>query len=281
MITLLLGLFIVLFAMSSIDAKQFDNVKRSLAQTFNGEVLEEPGSVLPGSNGVQDPTAASDTPTTTVEEIENASRTTAARFDKEQSKLRDVAKELRLANDVQVVRTERGIAIRLAGDALFEPGSYAIRPEMREGLVTIERELAAFGHPIEIGGHTDGQPFDGEFGNMGLSTSRANAVHKLFLELKYPVDKMTTKGFAAIMPVVQPKYPKESVRANRRIEITILEPGSGDGFPNDAAKNAATREAKASLNAAQPSVAEVDKALDESFDDGLVDELAITSAEIG
>jgi chemotaxis protein MotB len=279
MITLLLGLFIVLFAMSSIDAKQFDNVKRSLAQTFSGEVLEEPGGVLPGATGVLDPNAASDTQAQAIVEMDNASRTSAQRFDEETKQLEQLAKQLNLGNDVQVVRNQVGIQVRLAGDALFESGSWELKPGMKDKLKEIEREMAAFGHPIEIAGHTDGVPYAGQWGNLGLSQNRAAAVYSYFADLGYPPSLMEAVGFADTRPIKPPPTPNASIAANRRIEITILEPAAKDGFANltsterivaiDTAPN--TRPAPIDPSAS------VKAEIDAQFPDPLVSELAQTA----
>ena len=224
-ITLLLGLFIVLFAMSTIDAKQFDNVKRSLSQTFNGAVLTESGGVLPGSTGAMDANTAAPTPSAV--QIQEAVRTTAKTFDREAEQLRQLVKESGLGNDVQVVRNEQGILIKLRGDALFDPGSWAIRPSFQDKLERVEQELQQFGRPIKITGHTDGQPYgDGQWGNRGLSTNRANEVAKFFESLGYPGARIEVSGMGANKPAVDPPTPTASVPKNRRIEITVLAPAA-------------------------------------------------------
>lgn len=284
MITLLLGLFIVLFAMSSIDAKQFDNVRRSLSQTFNGQVLEEPGSVLPGSNDVLDPSNPSDAPTTEAIEIENATRMTAQRFEQETRRLDQLAKQLNLGNDVQVTRNERGIVVRLAGDALFESGKWDIKPGVTAQLTKIERELQAFNHPIEIAGHTDGAPYDGQWGNYGLGNNRALAVHALFRDLGYPEARMQATTYGATRPVKQPPTPTTPMRENRRIEITVLEPGADDGFANLSAKEQqlAVRSPRTARSSTPTPAERVDAELQREFAGGdIVEELAGTSRAVG
>lgn len=278
MITLLLGLFIVLFAMSSVDAKKFDNVKRSLAETFRGSVLEESGGVLPGSNGVLDPTAPSQAETDSAVSIDDATRRSAERFHAQTKQLEQMAKQLNLGNDVDVARNEIGIQISIAGDALFPSGSYQLAsPGIRDELTRIARELGRFGAPIRIEGHTDGAPMNGEFGNQGLSSNRALAVWKFFRDRGFPVTRMETVAKGASSPKVQPPYPTASVPANRRIEIIVLEPGAQDGFDNDAA-DAASSSRTAAPRSATPK-AQVDRAIDEEF--AIVAELAATGKGIG
>ena len=291
MITLLLGLFIVLFAMSSINAKQFDNVRRSLSQTFKGSVLEEAGGVLPGSSGTLDPTAANQDPDATVlARLQQASNATDSRFDAEAKRLESVSKQSSMGNDVEITRNERGITVRLAGDSLFDSGSSELKPDVRTQLEKIVLEMKAFGSPIEIEGHTDGQPFDGEWGNWGLSSDRANEVVKFFVQRGFPGEKLRSVGHADTKPLVKPSSPNDANARNRRIEIHILEPSANDPRAEEAvraaaARSAAERAAKAATppSAARPTTARTDAVatqLQTEVDEGIVAQLADTSKAV-
>ena len=275
MITLLLGLFIVLFAMSTIDAKQFDNVKRSLSQTFNGAVLDGSGDVLDGSSGALDPNASTAAPTPSAVQLNEAARQTAARFQKQERQLTKLVKETGLGNDVKVTTSERGIKINLAGDALFESGSWEIRPSFRDKLIRIERQLAAFGHPIEIAGHTDGQPFPG--GNRLLGWNRAEAVYQLFVEQGYAPERIETVSWGDDKPLTKPQNTREPNARNRRIEITVLQPAADSPLSEtERIAKLATQSQEitpASIEKARP----VDAALDAEFDPAIIEELADTS----
>jgi len=289
MITLLLGLFIVLFAMSSVDDSKFDNVRRSLAQTFKGSVLEESGGVLPGSDGVMDPTDANQTPdNTVVQQLELASNATRKRFNDEEGDLKRLVKQANLQKDVSITRTERGIVVRLAGDALFDTGSSALRPAMASKLERVAKELKAFGSPIEITGHTDGQRFNSRYGNWGLSGDRAQEVRLLFHTHGFPDGLMRVSGVADTQPLVPPSRPNQSIEKNRRIEITILEPGADDASYERMADKAAAEAAKANAVAptskrpssstqSEPTAKQRAQA---EVDEGIVEQLASTSKAV-
>lgn len=281
MITLLLGLFIVLFAMSSIDAKQFDNVKRSLAETFKGSVFEESGGAMPGANGALDPNASTAAPATTAMQVNQAARQTAARFQQQEQQLKGLVKQSGLGNDVKVVTNERGIQINLAGDALFEPGSWEIKPSFREKLVRIERQLEAFGHPIEITGHTDGQPWQGGT-NRELGALRALAVYDLFRAQDYADDKMKVVSMGEADPAKAPQNARTSNKWNRRIEITVLQPAA-DVAMTDIERTAALAENAAAAPGAKPAAPKpVEAELAREFEgSSLITELATTSKAAG
>ncbi|MCB0879537.1 MAG: flagellar motor protein MotB [Thermoleophilia bacterium] len=268
MITLLLGLFIVLFAMSTIDARKFDNVKRSLAQTFNGAVLDGSGDVFDGSNGVLDPTSPSQAQVDSTVTFDEATRNTNQQFNQETQQLQQLVNQSGLGNDVKVTRNEVGIEVELAGDALFEPGSWALKqPGILDKLKRIERHMAAFDHPIRIIGHTDGVPYPGEWGNWGLSTNRAQAVAKYFRDLGFADTRMEVMGKGATDPAVKPPTPTASVAKNRRIEIIILEPGADDPVQNlTPAQVAATSPNAVTSRSTAPTAAEqVDAQLGNEF----------------
>jgi chemotaxis protein MotB len=253
MITLLLGLFIVLFAMSSVDARKFDHVRQSLAQTFKGSVLEESGGVLPGSSGVLDPVAANNSPDNTQIALrEKASNATEKTYKQEQAEFEQLVKEAKLDKDIQVVPNERGFTISLAGDAFFDTGKSQIRPEAKKKLTGVAAELIQFNRKIAIVGHTDATPFGDRMGNQRLSADRANAVFEYLWDAgMQPVD-MKTEAYGATRPKVEyKKGGTRNVPANRRIEILVLAPGADDaGLPNAKDISTAVQRGKAQEAAA-------------------------------
>lgn len=231
MITLLLGLFIVLFAMSSIDAKKFDHVRRSLSQTFKGDVLQNPGDVLNGSSGVLNPEAANQsTDGSVVARLQQASDAQEARYEQQSQQIEQQATEAGLGNDTKVTNNQRGIVVSLAGDALFASGSSQLKPEVRAKLTKLERQLESFGREIEIAGHTDGAPYPHPGGNWRLSADRALSVVTFFLDQGYPPKLIKPAFYGDTRPVQAPPNgnPGASIAKNRRIEITILAPGADD-----------------------------------------------------
>lgn len=242
MITLLLGLFIVLFAMSSIDAKQFDNVRRSLSQTFNGEIMDSPGAVLDGSTGALDPEAANlrsaDALVTSREESSDAVN---HGFAAEQARLETAVRQQGLQGKVDVAMTERGIIVRLSGDAFFRSGSAELRPSVERGLRTIATDVLDNRRQIAIEGHTDGAPIGTtQFpDNETLSWARANSVYRFFAERGVPRTRMETRAYADTRPLVKPPFRIAPMARNRRVEIMILAPGANAGadVPRTRARN--------------------------------------------
>jgi hypothetical protein len=87
---------------------------------------------------------------------------------------------------------------------------------------------------------------------------------------------MRVVGYGESRPAVRPPTREADVPKNRRIEITILEPGADDNMPGVGPR---TRSPQVSSAAASvdPAV-EVDRALDAEFEElTIADQLALTS----
>src|SRR3954471_23211017 len=64
MMTLLFCLFMVLFAISSVNTSKFESLKRSLAESFNGQILSGGQAVMEKGSSSEETAAASPTPPT-------------------------------------------------------------------------------------------------------------------------------------------------------------------------------------------------------------------------
>lgn len=227
MITLLLALFIVLFAMSSIEPQRFENLRRTLSQTFQGQILDEPGGIAPGATGVLDPSSPSANAARQVARLQaETAREVGRGLATTEQRLTKQAKAAGLGGKVQVQTTERGIVIRLAGDGFFDSGSARIKPGLRTKLVRIADELRAESRPISVEGHTDGQPMYGGGSNLRLSLDRAAAVYEVLRGSGIPGSELSARGYAEFQPLVEPRTPTEPVAENRRVEIVVLAPGA-------------------------------------------------------
>lgn len=229
MITLLLALFILLFAMSTIDVVRFDALRRTLAQSFRGQVLDSPGRVATGSQSVLDPSAPSQSPQRTAFQLQKeAQSVTGAAFQKEKDTLDRYVASQKLQSKVDVVSTQRGIVIRLAGDAFFQSGSAALNPRMEQVMRHIAADLRSGRRQLSIEGHTDGQPIStAQFpDNLVLSSARAITIYRFLQGESIDRHRMRVVGYADTKPVVDPDFAEQAVARNRRVEIVVMSSGS-------------------------------------------------------
>lgn len=115
-------------------------------------------------------------------------------------------------------------AILDAGSIVFRAGSAEIDPASRGVIAAIADVLRSCpGAAFEVAGHTDsqGDPDD----NQELSEARARAVRDALEAEDLPLIELGARGYGAERPVAENET-AEGRRANRRIELTLAEPGA-------------------------------------------------------
>jgi chemotaxis protein MotB len=247
MMTLLMVLFIVMFAISQVDQKKFMALKTGLSAGFGEPVavmygadklLDVGGSVapdsvnLPGSSGGRKSTIdlSRDVDAAKVAQLANA--TSKAQVAQEVAKLAKAQQDLKkalakagLAKGATFRFDERGLVVTIATDkVLFASGGALLLPEGRKILDVLAPTLKKMPNRLSIDGHTNNIPIStGQFpSNWELSTDRATGVLRYLASSAHlPPDRMSATGFADTHPLLSPKDPR-SVSVNRRVEIVVL-----------------------------------------------------------
>ncbi len=122
---------------------------------------------------------------------------------------------------VDVVRTAKGFKLQLLARHFFDPGSVTVtRGALRE-LDQVAGLLKDLGKPINIQGHTDSIPPEGDRSNWEISSLRATNVLRYFLRNHgFPASTLSASGYADTRPIAS--NGSESGRMlNRRIEIHV------------------------------------------------------------
>jgi chemotaxis protein MotB len=249
MMTLLMVLFIVMFALSEVNQKKFDVFKAGLHAGFGSpqtmlagghDVLDAGGAVAPdspqtpgmtdGGTGGTNANSWKDVSQGRVGQLVTA--TQEAQLRQEVDNLRAAKKALQAA----LVRAglphgatfrfdERGLVVTIATDkVLFDSGSAVLRPQGRRILDALTPTLAALPNRISVDGHTNRLPIaTPQFpSNWELSTDRATGVLRYLAGPgRVPVARMSATGYADTMPLLPRSDPRALV-ANRRVEIVVL-----------------------------------------------------------
>lgn len=170
MITQVLIFFVLLFSLSSVDAKKFDiamfSLQESLGILDGGKVLIK-GDFLEGGE-------VGDLSSSLKEEQE---------LNRLQRSLKEIIKDNELAG-VQISKDERGLTIRFVEGVLFDSGKAYLKEDAKIILDKIVPVLKTSHHHLRVEGHTDNLPIHTrEFpSNWELSTTRAVNVVKYFVE---------------------------------------------------------------------------------------------------
>ncbi|MGN7470710.1 flagellar motor protein MotB [Brevibacillus sp. SAFN-007a] len=231
LLTLLLALFIVLFASSEMDAKKFDQMVRSFNVALNGGVgvLDQPSPVPLDPNMMQQTIhkgaqEAERQKTEEEKKLEEAIRKETEDLKKLQTQLEGYIQQNQLQDKLQTKLTEEGLLITILDNALFDSGSAVLKPEARK----LASEMAAMlvPHPkkVTVTGHTDNVPIHRpEFpSNWDLSAKRSVNFLKVLLENKnLDPTKFSATGMGEYHPVA-PNTTAEGRAKNRRVEVAIL-----------------------------------------------------------
>jgi chemotaxis protein MotB len=246
MITLLMALFIIMWAISSVNISKFDELKQSLHSAFSGKILPSNTSILQGS------TAPFQQPGTPVQPITpsatllrmpsiaaqiNASISQAAAKQDEEN-LQRIAQQVRtyaeqhgFSQDVKETIDERGLVVRLLTDkVLFASGDAVLQVRAYPLLGEISTLLVAPSIPnkVRVEGNTDNVPIHSSRypSNWELSSARADAVLEFLLAHGVSASRLSSAGYGAENPVAS----NESTggrAVNRRVEVVILRRAKG------------------------------------------------------
>lgn len=205
MITLMLALFIILFAMSTISRVKFQAFAKLVSGGFDNQwsVNQPPNG---GVNGRENFNAASNVPAI-------------------QRELQRYVERNHLQSQVQVRMDHRGLVITLLSDkAYYDSGSAGLRPQTKKILDEVDVFLRKNDNLIRVEGNTDDVPIaTATFpSNWELSTARAVNVVRYLVERKHlDPTRISAAGYGQYHPRTDNSTPQER-QQNRRVDVVLL-----------------------------------------------------------
>ncbi|MGZ4545057.1 MAG: flagellar motor protein MotB [Blastococcus sp.] len=253
MVTLLMCLFIVLFAMSQVDKAKFAALASGLSQSFGAPITARPGTTPQGSavlDALPAPVniAAGIAPKQNVaqSEVDAAAAKAAAQ------RAQRVAAEAKTAYDnLAAARAkidsaltaagykgaaryqidERGLVVHIVADAvLFDAEKADLRPEGRRILTAVAPTLTNLPNMLRVEGHANSLPVDpnGPWpSNWELSAYRATTVLRFLSSDGVPQQRMYAAGYGSTQPLVPDSNPA-ALTVNRRVDIVVLSNASAE-----------------------------------------------------
>ncbi|MFN8201168.1 MAG: flagellar motor protein MotB [Solirubrobacteraceae bacterium] len=227
MVTLLMALFIVLFAIANVNTSKYDALKTSLSDAFSGKVLPGNDSIVDGA-----PSAALAKVLPAGAGSGEATKATAdqaaARENDELRKLKEridaEARRRGLTGRLQTRVERRGLVITILTDRLlFDSGQAALRSEGAGLLSSIGAVLRQErSHQVVVEGYTDTVPIRSERfpSNWELSTARASTVVRALMAARVTPQRLTASGRAYLDPVASNRTETGRSR-NRRVQIVL------------------------------------------------------------
>jgi chemotaxis protein MotB len=202
LVTLLLALFIVLYAAS--DRERAIKIASAISAQFKETTTQAtppPGppsssGVLPGSDSLVG---------------------TQASFD------RALAGNKDLRDRTRISLTERGLVVSLTEAGFFAPGDHGIRSDAFSLLDALADVLNASTVQVRVEGHTDSLPISTSRypSNWELSSARATTVLSHLIKRGVQTSRVSVAGFAGERPIADNATP-EGRAMNRRVDLVIL-----------------------------------------------------------
>lgn len=247
LMTLLLAVFIVLFAVSQVDETKTEKMAESFRESMivgggAGVFSGEGTSVIPmipnqtgtgegeqeGDGGTASEDAAQSEQTqsnVSQEELENfLGQYEMGNLQDLQLKLDKLFQGEGMNTAITTHIDTRGLVISLNNTILFESGSAVIKTENEDTLFQLAAAINSLDNYIRIEGHTDNRPINTKTypSNWELSTARAASVVRLFIDkCNVAPEKVVAVGYGEYKPIAD-NDTEEGRAKNRRIDIIIL-----------------------------------------------------------
>jgi chemotaxis protein MotB len=252
MVTLLMVLFIVLFAISQVDKAKYEELATGLAASFGGPVTVVSGtanepSVLDGGAAPVDIESAIGPPQdveresvdqaaaqAAAERAQRVAAEAASAYDDLAAAQAQIEAALAAAGHAGAARyeiDERGLVVHIVADAvLFDAEEAVLRPQGRQILDAVAPTLNGLPNPLGIEGHanhlpvTPGGPWPS---NWELSGYRASTVLRYLAAEGVPEPRMAATGHSSTRPLV-PETDPNALSVNRRVDIVVLSTASAE-----------------------------------------------------
>jgi chemotaxis protein MotB len=266
LLTLLLAFFVVLYAISAVDAGKFHALSDSMVAAFgnagSGRPLEI-GEVGYDASGIADAQARTlapldiyfglaDLPTGEIAPVRTDARVeaqapttpaanealAAPQPDDRLSAIADIAdrletslKDLICDDVIKVKREAYWLEIQINTQLLFPSGSATLAASARPVLADVADTLVGRPVRIHVEGHTDNVPIASETfpSNWELSSARAASVVHLFAREGVDPRRMVAMGYGEFAPIASNATAAGRAQ-NRRVTVMILPQPSDDGL---------------------------------------------------
>ncbi|HKU34163.1 MAG TPA: flagellar motor protein MotB [Paenarthrobacter sp.] len=217
MVTVLMCMFIVLFAMSSVDQIKFEKLRNSLATGFGTEISQKvdtaSGVVVPGELTTAKGEGFSPLDLAT----EEVNKLTAL-----QGAMQGQLQSAGLDKNVEFVVGERGLTVKLVGSqTFFQPDMPDLTPKAVQILNAIAPTVVGSGLEVMIEGHA-AKGYTAYASTWELSAARSVNVLRYFVDQSgMPPDRIGAVAFGAARQVTDDST-EELMELNRRVDVVLV-----------------------------------------------------------
>jgi chemotaxis protein MotB len=236
MMTLLFCLFMVLFAISSVNTSKFEALSKALQDAFSGRILSGGKAVMQTGNDTQPAKPGVEPPLPAITPLQAIANTAVQHEASKESKKEDedfkllkqrideLVRKQGLTGKVETTVRKRGLVVELLTDnVFFDSGQAVLKPpavnllDKLGGVLRAEQE-----HPIVVEGHTDSQPIaTAQYpSNWELSGARASAVIRAFVSDGVARGRVSGALYGAEKPTASNATAQGRSR-NRRVDVIL------------------------------------------------------------
>ncbi|MEI8390126.1 MAG: OmpA family protein [bacterium] len=241
-VTMLLALFMVLYALSQLDISHMKTFSNSLGRAFERNSkktdtnLDEKSRLLKSFKttkiNIYTDRESLQTQDNSSKELNKQLSSFGNKINSESANFEEIRKTIKNkfndTKNINIIREPRGLLIRLNDTVLFDKGSDIIKNNALNILDKIAVVLKNEPNSIRIEGHTDNLPVktDKFPSNWELSTARATNIVKYLVERHlFNPGKLSVAGYGEYMPISDNNTEKGREN-NRRVDIVVLSSSS-------------------------------------------------------
>lgn len=228
LITLLLALFVVLYAVSTINEGKYRVLSDSLTAAFRGTPSTLTPLQMGGGAGNQPPQTIVGLAPSQALKLPNPTRSGAEQLP---ITLRKMADEVEAAmapliedNLISVKRNALWVEVDIKSEILFDSGSAEMSPKAIPILEQLGRILRPLENPIRVEGHTDNRPINNVAfpSNWELSAARSARIVRLFAQIGVDPTRMVAAGLSEYQPIAD-NSAADGRNSNRRVTLVITD----------------------------------------------------------
>ena len=248
LLTLLLALFVVMYAVSVVNTGKYKVMSESMYEAFNGTprsiVMIAPPKDQGHDNSQQIPTLNLPRPMDTAPPITplKVNRVNPINMSPYNSlypiplhSLTDIAEKVRRSVQplidkklIIVRKVQNWLEIEIRSDILYPSGRASLSPTADSTLTKLAQVLSGFDNALRIEGYTDNMPIDTSIypSNWELSAARSASVARLFAANGVSPERMSILGWGEYHPNAD-NATAAGRNLNRRVVIVVLsDPGT-------------------------------------------------------
>ncbi len=238
MITLLLALFIIMYSMSNVEVKKFQEIAKQFSSAFHAQPAAGPGTGATGDGigmgdqmGIGDGTGTGEQAQADGGEGSSGGAPLEDPLDEIYNSLSQYVKDNALGDQITLENADSFVRIRIQGVLMFYPDSPRLLESSQSIIKVIAEAIIKIYDRVDhitISGHTATTGENTDQNNAfawSLSINRADTVRESLVEYGVKEAKLSLEGYGHNVPV-SPNSTEAGRAKNRRAEITVYKTSS-------------------------------------------------------